>query len=92
MEFNESRFLSRAEAADYIIGLGLSVTKKSLAKFATIGGGPEFHKWGQKAVYTRDALDAWVASKLSPPMKSTSEMAPQKAGKQFATISDQEGD
>jgi hypothetical protein len=47
--------------------------EKTLAKHASIGGGPEFHKAGRVVLYTREALDAWALAKISGPLKSTSQ-------------------
>lgn len=67
-----SRFLTRAEAADYIIGRGLPCTKLTLQKLASTGGGPVFRRFGTRAVYQPADLDKWIESKLSAPMASTS--------------------
>ena len=69
------RFLNRSEAAEYIQSLGLRCTRLSLEKLASIGGGPEFQKFGNRVVYTVVGLDRWVESKLSEPRASTSEAA-----------------
>lgn len=68
----DNRFKSRAQAADYVSGLGLPVAKGTLQKLATIGGGPAYRRFGKFAVYLTDDLDAWVAQKLSSPRHSTS--------------------
>jgi hypothetical protein len=46
-----------------------------LAKYAVLGGGPVFQRIGRDPVYTPADLDEWVASKLSGPMRSTSDRA-----------------
>jgi hypothetical protein len=69
------RFLNRSEAADYIQSLGLRCTRLSLEKLASIGGGPDFQKFGNRVVYTAAGLDKWVESRLSAPRASTSEAA-----------------
>jgi hypothetical protein len=51
----------------------------TLAKLAVIGGGPIFRRIGRVPLYLTDDLDEWVASKLSPPMGSTSDTASSKA-------------
>ncbi len=60
------RFLSREEAATYIKVKGLRCAKTTLQKYATTGGGPVYQKFGRAVVYTRDNLDKWIESKLSP--------------------------
>jgi hypothetical protein len=46
-----------------------------LAKLAVTGGGPVFRRIGRVPYYAPNELDAWVASKLSAPMRSTSDVA-----------------
>ena len=67
-------YLSRREAANYLSDRGLKLSKESLQKFATVGGGPRYSIFGSRAVYARVDLDAWVVSKLKP-RGSTSEAA-----------------
>jgi hypothetical protein len=50
----------------------------TLAKLAVIGGGPIFRRAGRVPLYSTYDLDKWVASKLSAPMRSTSDAAPAK--------------
>jgi len=66
----------RDDAADYVQKkYGIPCTKQALAKYAVVGGGPEFRKIGRWPVYEDAALDAWVAERLSKPVRSTSELA-----------------
>jgi len=60
-----SRYL--AEAHD------VPVARATLDKLRSVGGGPEFERFGRAIFYQRDALDRWVAGRLSPPLSSTSE-------------------
>jgi hypothetical protein len=66
-------YLTRREAASYLSVRGLPVSKNTLQKFATIGGGPEYAIFGNRALYTPDNLIAWVEARLAAPRKSTSE-------------------
>lgn len=68
-----SNFLERTEAAEYLTARGLRVSKTTLGKYATTGGGPVYQRFGLRAVYTRANLDAWADAKLSAPRCSTSE-------------------
>lgn len=71
------RFLRRKAASDYLREThGLDRAPSTLAKLAVTGGGPIFRRAGRVPLYSTDDLDAWVKSKLSPPMRSTSELAP----------------
>ena len=69
----QKRYLTRQEAASYLSGRGLLVTKNTLQKFATTGGGPDYSIFGNRALYTSDSLDAWAERRLTAPRKSTSE-------------------
>jgi len=61
----EKPYLSRLEAAEYCRNSkGVPCSPKTLQKLVTIGGGPDFLKFGNRALYTRTALDEWVSKKL----------------------------
>jgi hypothetical protein len=69
------RYLTRQEAASYLSERGLPVTKNTLQKLATIGGGPAYSIFGNRALYTTETLDYWAEARLSAPRRSTSEAA-----------------
>ena len=64
-------FLSRAEAAEYVQSHGLPLARGTLQKYATTGEGPRYHKFGQRCVYRREDLDAWITTKLGRPVTSS---------------------
>ncbi len=66
------KFLDRAEAAEHIKGRGLQISKNTLQKYVTVGGGPTYRRFGKRAVYLASDLDAWVTRKLSTPRCSSS--------------------
>lgn len=68
-------YLDRAQASEYITRLGLPIAKTTLQKFATIGGGPVYRRFGRRAVYLAADLDYWIAQKLTAPRQSTSARA-----------------
>lgn len=68
-------YLSRREAAEYLTRLGLRVSWRSLQKWATVGGGPTYRRFGIRSVYVPADLDAWAKAKLSAPRVSTSSEA-----------------
>jgi len=68
-------YLSRPEAADYLTAKGLRVSKNTLGKLATVGGGPMFRKFGARVVYTEHDLEAWAKARLSDPVANTSSAA-----------------
>ena len=66
--------LRRWEAAEYLkLAHGIEVAPSTLAKWASIGGGPVFQRVNRMPLYPVTGLDAWAASKLSAPVHSTSE-------------------
>lgn len=70
------RLMRRAEAAEFIREtFGVSCCTSTLAKLAVTGGGPEYQKFGRFPLYSRAACRAWVSSKLSPRLTSTSDLA-----------------
>lgn len=64
-------FLNRREAASFVQSKGLPCAPSTLAKLATIGGGPHFQKFGRNVVYTPAALDTWVSERLTEPKANT---------------------
>ncbi len=71
IEHPAPRYLKRSEAAEYVSSRGLPTAKTTLAKLVTVGGGPVYQTFGRLAVYTAADLDAWIASRLSDPRRST---------------------
>lgn len=72
----EARYLDRIAAAEYLTTVrGLRVSKNTLQKWATTGGGPAYRRFGLRAVYTQADLDAWAEAKLSAPRCSSSVVA-----------------
>jgi hypothetical protein len=69
-----SEYLRREQAAAYLQERYGAYTVETLAKLACLGGGPQFRRMGRFPVYTRHDLDNWVASRMSPPVSSTSEL------------------
>lgn len=67
-------FRKRKAAATYLTERGFPTSPNTLAKLATIGGGPVFQKYGNHALYTDANLDAWAEAKLSAPRRSTSDV------------------
>jgi hypothetical protein len=70
---NFSNYLRRKDAAEYLrqqYGFG---SPRSLAKLATVGGGPEYRKIGERiVVYEPSKLDEWAHSRIGKPQQSTS--------------------
>jgi hypothetical protein len=70
-----SRPLRRAEAAAYIRDrYNLPCEASSLRTLACRGTGPSYRVGGRFPLYDLADLDAWAQSKLSPKVRSTSEL------------------
>lgn len=71
-----SNFMRRRAAGAYLRNRYGHGSEKTLAKLASVGGGPEFRKAGDRVVlYTKEALDAWALARISGPVRTTSEAA-----------------
>lgn len=75
METTPERFFTRPEAAAHVRERGVPCSAGTLAKLASIGGGPAYRTFGRRALYTARDLDTWVAGKLSAVRLSTTEAA-----------------
>ncbi len=71
-----NRRLRRRGASAYLLERhGIKRSTQTLAKYAVVGGGPAFLKFGFDVLYEPAALDAWVESRMSAPRMSTSAQA-----------------
>jgi hypothetical protein len=66
-------FLRRAEAAAYLTERGYRTAPATLAKYASIGGGPVFRSFGRIPLYGPDDLLSWAESRTSALRRSTSD-------------------
>jgi hypothetical protein len=74
MTMEPQTYLRRKEASTYLRQkFGLEQAPSTLAKLAVIGGGPPFRLLNRIPLYTPADLDRWVASRLGPRMRSTSD-------------------
>ena len=72
---DDSELLTRAEAARFLTDvLKHRTAPQTLAKFASIGGGPEFQLSGRWPVYTKGGCRRWVAARRTRTVHSTSEL------------------
>lgn len=65
----------RKEAARHLTEKGFKTSPATLQKYATLGGGPDYQIFGNRAVYTEQSLADWIEAKLSAPRRHTSEAA-----------------
>lgn len=73
MSIENDRRLSRREAADFLTERGYRTAASTLAKLASVGGGPVFEKFGRRPLYTPGSLLSWVAERTSGPVRHTSD-------------------
>ncbi len=67
--------LRRWEASEYLeLVHGVTVAPATLAKMASVGGGPSFQKNGRMPVYPKTELDRWAGERLGRLVRSTSEV------------------
>ncbi len=60
--------LTRAQASAYLMERhGVSCRATTLEKYAYVGGGPKFERFGRRVLYTPANLDCWVQTKLRAP-------------------------
>jgi hypothetical protein len=64
---------SRADTATALTAAGYQISPATLATMAVRGGGPPFQKFGKHVVYRFGDALAWAKSRLSAPMRSTSD-------------------
>jgi hypothetical protein len=70
---SEVRYLSRAEAAEFLSERGYKTAPATLAKRAVVGGGPPFVSWGRKPLYDPESLLEWAQRRCTGPRRSTSD-------------------
>lgn len=75
MSSEVERRLDRREAAAFLTTRGFKTAVATLAKLASVGGGPVFESFGRKPLYREADLLAWVQSRSSGPRRSTSDKA-----------------
>jgi hypothetical protein len=71
--YTPDALLRRGEAAEELTNAGYPVAPATLATKASRGGGPPFRRFGRVPLYRWGDLLTWAESRLSPPMRSTSE-------------------
>jgi hypothetical protein len=70
------RPLDRREASQYLLEkYGIRRSPGTLAKLATVGGGPLFRKVNRAVIYDLAALDEFAGAITSAPIRTTSDKA-----------------
>ena len=67
-------YLRRSEAAAHLQRRYGAFTAETLAKLACVGGGPTFQKLGRFPLYLLEDLDNWAMSRMTRPVRSTSQL------------------
>ena len=67
------RPLDRKGASVFLNEQGYVTAPATLAKLASVGGGPQYRKFGRKPLYLPADLLQWAKSRCSAPRQSTSE-------------------
>jgi len=65
--------LDRRQAAAFLTDRGYRTAPATLAKLASIGGGPTFQSLGRKPLYREADLLAWAEARTTGPRRSTSD-------------------
>ncbi|MDD4616578.1 MAG: hypothetical protein PHW76_05615 [Alphaproteobacteria bacterium] len=71
-------FVTREQAAYYLrqrYGAPCAVSATTLAKLASVGGGPTMHRFGRRVGYLKRHLDEWAQSRCSGPVRITARKA-----------------
>ena len=90
--FSRRTPLRRQAAAAYIRDThGQVCASRTLAKLASLGGGPAFRKAGKFPLYEPDDLDAWAMARLSPKVFRSSDQVPEKRQRKRTGLSKQGG-
>jgi len=76
--------LTRRAAAQALTEAGFKTAASSLATLAVRGGGPQFQRFGRIPLYRWGDLLAWAQSRLSAPLRSTSEADASRTGRHCA--------
>src|SRR5262245_22300531 len=73
MELKYSQLLTRKEASRCLTERGYKVAPSTLAKKASIGGGPPYVSFGRRALYREADLLSWAEERTTGLRRSTSD-------------------
>jgi len=72
---DDDALLTRDSVAAALTEAGYPISGATLATKATRGGGPPYRLFGRRPLYRWGEAISWAESKLSKPIRSTSELA-----------------
>jgi hypothetical protein len=75
---NLDALLTREQVADALTRAGFPTKARTLSTKATRGGGPPYRLYGARALYHWGAALDWARSRLTPVIRSTSELKAEK--------------
>ena len=76
--------LDRQQAAAFLSARGYRTAPATLAKLASIGGGPVFESFGRKPLYREADLLAWAQGRTTGPRRSTTDPVVGRSGGEAA--------
>ena len=79
MQINDDTPLNTKQAAEYLSSKFGPIAATTLDKLRSIGGGPQFEKFGRQVIYRPKWLNVWGDSRSSGPRASTSVDRPHAA-------------
>lgn len=68
------KLIERKPAAAYLTGEGYPIKPGTLQKLASVGGGPPYQLFGNKALYRPSLLLKWARERTGPLRVSTSQV------------------
>lgn len=71
----KSKLLRRQEACGYLAERGYPIKQSTLAKYAVVGGGPVYFKFGRYPLYKPAELLSWAERRAGQQRRSTMEVA-----------------
>jgi hypothetical protein len=71
--------LTRNQTAAALTEAGFPTSPATLSTKATRGGGPPYQRWGPRVIYRWGTSLEWAKTRLSTPVRSTSELDHAKA-------------
>lgn len=79
--------LRRWEASQYVeLVHGIIIAPATLAKMASVGGGPAYNKANRTPLYPKEELDRWAIERLGRLVRNSSEADVQAAEKLSAPV------
>jgi hypothetical protein len=81
MDLNPDTLLTRLGAAQFLTEQGYQTAPATLATKASRGGGPEYECYGRRPLYRPEKLLEWAKSRLSKPVRSSSEAEARNDGR-----------